>query len=59
VSLLRRTTYADQMRGRLDGAVAVEWERGYFTRDRTDLPPSPTRLTAWQRLLVERGFRRR
>lgn len=44
---------------RLDGAQATEWERGYFTKDRADLPPSPTRETAWQRLLRKRGFRLR
>lgn len=41
--LARPATYADQMKGRLSGAQSVEWERGYFTKDRTDLPPSPTR----------------
>lgn len=51
---------------RLEGAVAVEWERGEFTKDRTDLPPSPTRLeaheAAWLRFLQSQemsGFRRR
>lgn len=26
---------------RLDGATAVDWRHGYFTRNRTDLPYPP------------------